>query len=174
MKFSTLFKLALSILCKYLLCWGRRRGALRLAEWSRFVRKFWSPDQDPWTEQRAVHFSSPSNTICMHTMNRTLGGTHKLRWQDFAHYWPPTHPLFSVPPKWVWGHGDLSQPSFGSYLNSISTMGGRLCPPYTDVLTQFWNHWRACTLSCQRSLWTPLCFTLYAKEVAMPTEKTFF
>ena len=35
------------------------------------------------------------------------------------------------------GRGDVSTPSFGSHPNPISTMGGRLCPPYTGVHTKF-------------------------------------
>ena len=38
---------------------------------------------------------------------------------------------------WAWGRGDMSTPSFGSHLNPISTMGGRLCSPYTGVHTKF-------------------------------------
>ena len=40
---------------------------------------------------------------------------------------------------WAWGRGDMSTPSFGSHLNSISTMGGRLCSSYTGVHTKFWK-----------------------------------
>ena len=29
------------------------------------------------------------------TQPPTLGGVHKLRWQKFAHYWPPTYPLLT-------------------------------------------------------------------------------
>ena len=28
-------------------------------------------------------------------VDKTLGGVHKLCWQDFAHNWPPTHPLLT-------------------------------------------------------------------------------
>ena len=35
---------------------------------------------------------------------------------------------------WVCGRGDVSTPGFGSYLNPISTRGGRLCLPYTGIL----------------------------------------
>ena len=40
-------------------------------------------------------------------------------------------------PLWACGQGDTSTPSFGTYLNPISTRGCRLCPPYTGVHTKF-------------------------------------
>ena len=38
---------------------------------------------------------------------------------------------------WACGRGDTSTPSFGIYLNPISTKGGRLCPPYSNVHIKF-------------------------------------
>ena len=38
---------------------------------------------------------------------------------------------------WACGQGDTSTPSFGTYLNPISTRGCRLCLLYTNVHTKF-------------------------------------
>ena len=48
--------------------------------------------------------------------------------------------IFSQARLWACGRGDMSTPSFGSHLNTISTRGwGRLYPPYTGVHTKFWK-----------------------------------
>ena len=81
-----------------------------------------------------------------------FGFWHKLRWQDFAHYWPPTHHLltsakellflnngnlqtvdiFSTTylPRGVVPGGTMAPPNFGKSVNPFSTReGDRLCPP---------------------------------------------
>ena len=38
-----------------------------------------------------------------------FGGLHKLRSQDFAHYWPPTHPLLTFVKEFIyWNKGTSS------------------------------------------------------------------
>ena len=82
--------------------------------------------------------------------------------QNFSSFVPPVTrgfptlfmgKTFAVQARlWACGRGDVSTPSFGNHPNPISTMGGRLWPPYTGVHTKFWKpqarlNWQSCN-SC--------------------------
>ena len=89
-----------------------------------------------------------------------FGVIHKLRWQDLAHYWPPTKPLLPFVKNSFWKiRENLHKGPFTNYVDKISSCWPPNPLPWHFLWCCLEKKWTFLdhlpTLSCQRSLWMP-------------------